>query len=218
MTTATARKDELDVLARYSGDPWIPQNPYFKKAESPEAGYEQFWQQRIWPLIASSDFSHVVDLAAGHGRNSAKLLPQCRELTIVDIQPGNIEECKKRFGEQPHIHYLVNNGYDLAGIADGSITLVYCFDAMVHFDSDVIRSYIREFRRILTPGGMCFLHHSNYTGGHDWRTNPASRNFMSKELFAHYAMKENMEVLRQDIIDWGEHLRLDCLSLLRKPA
>ena len=35
---------------------------------------------------------------------------------------------------------------------------------MVHFDSDVVRAYLKEFRRILKPGGHGFCHHSNYTG------------------------------------------------------
>ena len=55
---------------------------------------------------------------------------------------------------------------------------------MVHFESDVIRSYLRDTMRVLEPGGRGFFHHSNYTGGEDWRTNPSSRNFMSQAFFS----------------------------------
>src|SRR5690606_23099253 len=100
-----------------------------------------------------------------------------------------------------------------------SVSLLYCFDAMVHFDSDVVRSYLREFRRILQPGGRAFCHHSNYAGSPsgDFRVSPAARNFMTKELFEHYAHKEGLRVVRARVIKWNlpDH---DCLTLLDRPA
>ena len=42
---------------------------------------------------------------------------------------------------------------------------------------------------------------------------------MSKELLAHYALKEGLEVLRQEPLDWaGDGSFIDCFSLLRRPA
>jgi SAM-dependent methyltransferase len=111
----------------------------------------------------------------------------------------------------------VNSGYDLRPAEDGVFTLVYCFDAMVHFEKEVVRSYLRDTARVLKPGGRGFFHHSNYTGGRDWRTNPHSRNFMCRELFAAYAQIEGLRVLRQDVLNWGHIHGLDCLSLVEKP-
>jgi len=88
---------------------------------------------------------------------------------------------------------------------------------MVHFDSDVIRSYIKEFARVLVVGGHAFAHHSNYTGnpGGDPRCNPGWRNFMSGELFAHYAHKEGLSVIRQKNVDWKcDGTFIDCFTLL----
>ena len=83
---------------------------------------------------------------------------------------------------------------------------------------------LREFRRVLRPGGRGFCHHSNYTKnpGGDWMTNPHWRNFMSRELFAHYAHKEGLRMLRSDTVDWGEVPNripnLDCFSLFEHPV
>ena len=98
------------------------------------------------------------------------------------------------------------------------MTLVYTFDSMVHFDSDVVREYLKEFRRVLRPGGHGFCHHSNYTGspGGDFTKSPHWRNFMSKELFAHYCAKEGLTILEQRVIDWTCS-KLDCLSVFQKP-
>jgi SAM-dependent methyltransferase len=205
--------DDLAELAAYSGDPWTSDNPYFARAE---AYMEQSWNELIWPVIHGLDLRSVLDLAAGHGRNSQRLLDHCETLTIMDIQPDNIERCRQRFAGIDRITYHVTNGYDLRPVADGSITLVYCFDAMVHFDSDVVRSYLADTYRVLAPGAHAFFHHSNYTGGDDWRAAPAARAFMSRELFAHYARKEGFDLVSQRVIDWDSKPNLDCLSLIRK--
>jgi SAM-dependent methyltransferase len=136
----------------------------------------------------------------------------------MDIQPSNVEICKRRFAGYANLEFVVNNGFDFEPVRDGDVTLVYCLDAMVHFDSDVVRSYLRDTRRVLAPKGRGFFHHSNYNGGDDWRTNLEGRNFMTKELFAHYARKEGLNVLAQREIEWSGHADLDCLSLVESAA
>lgn len=205
--------DKLSELAAYSGDPWTRENPYFTRAE---AHMESLWKKHLEPFLEGCDFSHTIDLGAGHGRNSVKLSPLAGRLTIMDIQPGNIDACKQRFAGRANTAFFVNNGFDLQPVHDNDVTLVYCFDAMVHFDSDVVRSYLRDTRRVLIPGGRGFFHHSNYSGGDDWRANPKSRNFMTKELFAHYARKEGLQVLSQRVIDWGDSPNIDCLTLVER--
>ncbi len=205
--------EKLADLADYSGSPWVPTNSYFAEAE---AHMPSLWAKLVWPFIADCAFTNVVDLAAGQGRNTQFLCEMAEHVTVIDIQPGNIAICKERFADRTGVSFLVNNGFDFNPVPDGQISLIYCFDAMVHFDSDVVRSYLHDACRILKPGGRAFLHHSNYTGGHDWRTNPSSRNFMSKELFAHYAVKEKLRVIRQKVINWGMNVNLDCLTLIER--
>ena len=183
-----------------------------------EPGMDLQWRDLIWPLIQEFDFSVVVDLAAGFGRNSTKLLPHAGQLILADMNQKCIEACQQRFAGRANVTFIQNDGVSLKEIPSASVTLVYCFDAMVHFDSDVIRAYLRDFRRVLKPGGRCFLHHSNLTerpgGG---LVLPHSRNFMSKALCAHYSLKSGLQVLEQRVIDWGEFKSLDCLTTLGKP-
>ena len=203
----------LQELANYSGDPWTPRNKYFRDAE---VHIEEIWRTLIFPFIADCDFTAVIDLGAGHGRNSLMLAPKSGRLLVIDIQPGNVEICRRRFAGQPHVECAVNNGYDLRPAADGAFSLVYSFDSMVHFEKEVVRSYLRDTARVLRPGGRGFFHHSNYTGGTDWRTNPHARNFMSRELFASHAGEAGLQVVRQMVFEWGHVPELDCLSLVEK--
>jgi SAM-dependent methyltransferase len=202
------------AAARAVGRPWRKIRYY----EDAERYTDHVWSH-VAPYLEGADFDTVVDLAAGHGRHSTKLLPLARRLYIVDIVPANVAFCRRRFGSDERVRYVVGDGVTLAAVPSACVTLVFCFDAMVHFDSDTVRCYLREFARVLRPGGRGFCHHSNYTAnpGGDWQENPEWRNFMSRELFAHYAAKEGLRILRSDLVEWGGRPGLDCYTLFERP-
>lgn len=212
--TPLGNENALIRAAREIGDDWKASSYY----DSAERYMQDLWEGIIWPVIKDCDFSCVVDLAAGHGRNTERLKEFARKIYVVDINEENIQFCRQRFAGDDRIAFLKNDGVKLDGIADGEATLVYCFDAMVHFDSDIVRSYLQEFGRVLKPRGHGFCHHSNYekNPGGNFRDNPAWRNFMSQSLFRHYCAKEGLEVVRSQIIDWDGTPGLDCVTLLRK--
>ena len=189
---------------------------YYAEAEG---DLESQWQRYIWPWIGELDKRSVIDLATGFGRFGTKFVGLTRDLQLIDHNRACIEHCQRRFAAFAHVRCLRNDGASLAGVEDSSVTLIHSFDAMVHFDSDVVRAYLREAARVLAPGGHFFLHHSNYTGspGEQLDGRPHRRNFMSRELLAHYALKSGLAVIRQQVIDWGDATALDCLSLLQRP-
>lgn len=214
--SATLGSQQVSWLARDVADDWKDRPGYYDAAEK---AMERSWRKLIWPMIRGCDFSCVVDLAAGRGRNSVKLLPLADKLYIVDVNEENVRFCQRRFAGAPHALCLKNDGISLRPIGDGTISLVYCFDAMVHFDSDVVRAYLYDIARVLRPGGKAFLHHSNYdrnpTGY--FRNNPGWRNFMSQKLFLHYCTKAGLESVESRVIDW-EVKAQDALTLVQRPG
>jgi ubiquinone/menaquinone biosynthesis C-methylase UbiE len=209
--------DGLRARARLSGDPFR-RSAYFDDAEG---SMEWQWDDLVWPFLSRHpiDFTHVIDLAAGHGRNTVRLLEHAARVTVVDINQSNVDWCRTRFAHEPRVAYLQNDGVTLDGLANGSVSLVYSFDSMVHFHADVVRAYLPEFRRVLQPGAFAFCHHSNYTANPrgDFRASPHARNYLSRSLFAEFAREAGLEVVEQQIIDWGGVAELDCLSLVRTP-
>jgi len=202
--------NRLNDLAKYVGDDW-KYAPYYNEAELAM----DLWKSEVWPFIKHYSFSCVLDLAAGHGRNSNKFKNLSQKIYIVDINQENIDFCMQRFKDDyERFEFIKNNGYTLDEIADESITLAFCYDSMVHFDSDVIRSYLKEFRRILKLGCHGFCHHSNYTENPtgNFHDNPGWRNYMSQTLFAHYCYKEKLTVIKSQIIRSG----LDCITVFKK--
>ena len=197
---------------------------YFVDAEP---AMEHQWNKIIYPLIKDLDFTVVVDLACGHGRNSEKLRLFTKELHLVDINQSCLDACMERFGESSEgtdFLYHLTNGNDLHSISSNAATLVYSWDSMVHFDKLIVADYVKEIARILTPGGTAFIHHSNYGAlrpDSDWAKNHGTRSDMSADLMNKYAGENGLKVVKQEIHGkeqgWGVE-NLDCVSLLYKPG
>ena len=86
--------------------------PYYDVAE-PEMDNQ--WETLIRPMLKDKgiDFHCVVDLAAGHGRNSAKLRNYADRIIIVDILQENIDACQERFKGDDRFAYVKNDGISL---------------------------------------------------------------------------------------------------------
>ena len=190
------------------------ENTYYGMAEK---HMDNQWIELVWPIIKDCDFSSVIDLAAGHGRNSRKLIEKSEKIVIVDFVESNIEKCKERFSSFEKVQYALCDGRSIPLETD-SYSLVYCFDAMVHFEPEIVLAYLEDIYRVLKPGGKAFLHHSNNPGpvNVDWRHNPHARNYMTGNLFRYWAKRSGFKVLINKVINWAEVENLDCLTLLQK--
>lgn len=184
------------------------------------------WDKVIYPLIQDLDFTCVLDLACGHGRNTEFLRRFSKEMHLVDINASCIDACRERFGEErdgTRFNYYVTDGNHVRMLPDDQLTLAYTWDSMVHFDKLIVRDYVRDVARALKPGGCAFLHHSNYGAvapDSNWASNPGTRSDMSAELMREYAAAAGLDVVRQKLQGraegWGMD-DLDCVSILRKP-
>lgn len=215
----------LVASAKKSGDPFKT-SEYFDLAER---SMKRHWPYYIWPMICDFDFDLVVDLAIGHGRNTEFLRRYSKKVVGIEINQECLDACAERFRDAENVHLHKTNGASLQGIEDGSASLIYCFDAMVHFEPDVVESYVSDFARALKPGGHGFIHHSNWTGGYgqDFRTQPHWRNYMSADIFKDLVREYGLVMLKQMIIGWDESIpaarrdknycaNLDCISVFQK--
>lgn len=193
-------------------------NQYFEIAESPGA-LDFFWgkESLCHKFFNRLDLENVVELACGRGRHVPHYLDKAGHITLVDILEENINLCKQRFSGEDKISYVINNGYDLSELADGSYTALFTYDSMVHFELPDIGNYLKETYRILKHGGKALFHHSNndsdYKASYD--TGIESRSFMNAKIFAYLAYSAGFEIESQEIADWV-FPDLDCLTLVVK--
>lgn len=211
-------KEDVDsnrmLVAEYHID---AMDDYFERAES---NLSVFWDKEtpFYKMFSTLDLSCVVELACGHGRHVTQYHDKAKKIILVDILQKNIDICKERFKDLSHISYVANNGYDLSDIASDSVTSLFTYDAMVHFELFDIFNYLKEINRILKVGGKALMHHSNNTESPyiTFSTATSGRNYMSKDIFAYMANRANLKVVEQKVIDWGDNKSLGCISLVEK--
>lgn len=194
---------------------WIDSSYY----DDAERWTHIFWseQRRFFPVFRRLDLTAVVELACGHGRHLDHYRHLAGRVVLMDVLESNIAACRARHGTQPNVEFMANNGFDFQPLADGSQTAIFCYDAMVHFSPDIVRSYIMDTARVLRRGGMALYHHSNYDAPDDrhYGLNPHARNRMTEAMMRAYAAEAGLEVVETKAFPWGQDKDLDRLTLLR---
>ncbi len=105
--------------------------------------------------------STILELAPGHGRWTEALSSLAGRLILVDLSPGCIEECRRRFEGRDRLETYVNDGRSLPPGLDCQVDLVWSFDSLVHVAPREIQNYLFEIHRVLKPGGFAVIHHAN---------------------------------------------------------
>ncbi|MBS2783748.1 class I SAM-dependent methyltransferase [Aeromonas salmonicida] len=216
--------DVLDLIqARLSATPsgydW---GAYYKSAElATLAQYNKFIKPILEQWERELDYSNVLDFACGEGRIAELMLERCQHLQLIDASAKAVDFCRERFAKSPHVQVQCNAAGALPQ-ADGSLSLVYSWDAMVHFSYKSLDFYLSEFSRVLRPRGYVLMHHSNLATLADqmrvldlWSLNVGGRSNVSRNDITFIAKHHRFEVISQTVMDWGVR-DMDCISVLRK--
>lgn len=192
-------------------------NDYFADAEK---CIDNEWNEVLWPIIQHFDLSTVLELAPGAGRNTERLATVSKQIHAVDFNAYALKQCKARMDKIDHscdISFHRNDGTNLNMIKDSSITAIYCWDAAVHFDKEIIADYIKELSRVMKPGAQGFIHHSNLgeRANDNIKKNPGWRSNASKTFFAEHCEKHGLTIVKQIDHVWAEDLT-DCISVFKK--
>jgi SAM-dependent methyltransferase len=184
-------------------------------------GSANLWWGCLFPRLASHlPAATIVEIAPGAGRFSQYLSAWAERLILIDVTPRCIELCRERFADFPHIEARLNDGRTLPGVADRSVNFVFSFDSLVHVDLGIVSAYLGEIRRTLAPGGVAFIHHSNFARFIDpetgktlienlhWRDPGVSADLVLRE-----ATGAGLRVLVQEQVNWGCEDLIDALTL-----
>lgn len=197
--------EEWDDFARYCGV------PYEKWKDS---------LARTFLIANLRQSSEVLEIGPGHGRWSA-LLPNripAGNLHLVDLSPNCIEYCRKRLESHRNVKYHVNDGRTLAAIEDKSIDFVWSFDSFVHIEEPEVRSYAKEFYRVMKPQSMGVIHHpGNPT---EQQRQNGCRSQVDSRKFSSILADNGLHVIRQ-ISEWGNGCNLaltgDAITVFARP-
>lgn len=181
----------------------------------------------VWPRIAANTRPGaitVADLACGGGGPAIEVISRLKQhgytiqrFVLIDVVRDNLDatgaKISQQFPDIPIESYRCD-GSSFQDYNRAPVDVLYCWDAMVHFDIHDVAGYLKTLSQVV-KGTAIFHHSNNYTVTHDIRENPRWRNFMSDRIFHQLAVSAGHTVVSQDIIPWGDHAELDCITVLR---
>jgi SAM-dependent methyltransferase len=96
----------------------------------------------------------ALDFGCGAGRLTQALAARFARCDGVDIAPSMIEVARRYNRFPDRCHYHLNTSSDLRDFADASFSFVYTVLVLQHMRPDYAKAYLREFLRVLAPGGL----------------------------------------------------------------
>jgi len=96
----------------------------------------------------------ALDFGCGLGRLTEALGDRFDEVDGVDIAPSMIEGARSHSRHAGRVRYHVNERDDLALFEDATFDLVLSIIVLQHMENRFAEQYLREFVRVLRPGGV----------------------------------------------------------------
>lgn len=218
--TATRRRWDAFDWSEH-GEQWTDQTPGYKVSAIRDIACRYI-----------ADGATILEIAPGAGRWTEGLLQFAGRLILVDISERCIDLCRQRFAGHENVEYHVNDGRSLEFLPDGSVDAIWSFESFICIHPLEIAAYVRQFPRILKPGGVAVIHHSNLdlaARKEDVVESPeefrqgTKRTRMTASAFAHLVRKSGLTLERQ-FDTWGDHGKFsvrnhrDVISVVRKAS
>lgn len=105
-------------------------------------------------LGISPNTARALDFGCGVGRLSQALAERFEEVVGVDISSSMVRTAEKHNRHGGRVRYLVNTVPNLAQIEDAHVDFIYSNITLQHMPSAAAESFVRDFFRILRPGGV----------------------------------------------------------------
>jgi ubiquinone/menaquinone biosynthesis C-methylase UbiE len=96
----------------------------------------------------------AIEVGCGAGRMSAFLAACIGSLVAVDVSTEMINLASERLAGIPNVELLATSGEDLGAFQDTSFDLVLSYIVFQHIPKTIVRDYLRDIRRVLTPSGV----------------------------------------------------------------
>jgi SAM-dependent methyltransferase len=99
----------------------------------------------------------MLEIGCGIGRVLTHFAPFFERVDGIDIAPEMVDQARAS-GLPANVRVAVSSGGDLRGFHDDDVDFVFSYLVFQHIpEGAVIRSYLKEIRRILRPGGRAAL-------------------------------------------------------------
>ncbi|MCL2438985.1 MAG: class I SAM-dependent methyltransferase [Alphaproteobacteria bacterium] len=186
---------------------------------------ESFYLVNRWKGQGRNKF---LDLGCGLGRHTILFAKNGFETTAFDIDESCVDTAKKWSAEEKlSVDFAVGDMLNLS-YTDGSFDCIYSRNAISHTDTNGMHKIAGELRRVLRPGGECYLtlgSKSSWMFHQDWPLVDANTNLCMiegheykvphfyadygaiKEIFAKFKI-ELIEHIGEGYLEYGNKAQL----------
>ena len=127
----------------------------------------------------------VLEIGCGIGRVGKVVAPLCRKWIGCDVASNMLALAAERLKDLSNVELVEVPGYNLSGIADASVDVVYCTVVFMHLESWDRYNYISEAFRVLRPRGRIYVDNINLCSDGGWRVFETHRAFSPTNRLPH---------------------------------
>ena len=119
-----------------------------------------------------------VEVGCGSGRMTGALAGRFDRVIALDVSPAMVERARAATPDA-RVEFRTISGERLDGVDDASAAAVVCYLVLQHLPRrDSVAAYLREFARVLEPGGEAFVQLPVLDAGIRARTWRAARTLL----------------------------------------
>jgi SAM-dependent methyltransferase len=111
----------------------------------------------------------VLEIGCGIGRVGRVVAPVCRKWIGCDVASNMLALAAERLRDLSNVELKEITGYNLSGVEDASVDVVYCTVVFMHLESWDRYNYIIEAFRVLRPGGRIYVDNANLCSDGGWK-------------------------------------------------
>ena len=119
----------------------------------------------------------ILEIGCGIGRVGKLVAPLCRKWIGCDVASNMLALAAERLRGLDNLELKEISGYNLSGVADASVDVVYCTVVFMHLEPWDRYNYVLEAFRVLRPNGRIYVDNINLCSDGGWKVFEIHRAF-----------------------------------------